>query len=111
MPIGSAMVDQIDAAPFACYSAACTSSLTACAANCDCNNAIWTAVTCTQGGMSAGTCFAPAIASSNMLVGPVVTCLGNNAQCMMTDAGEAGTTAPESWDGGNGSTLMDTGSE
>jgi hypothetical protein len=106
-PMGSVMVDQIDAATFGCYSAKCTSSLTACAANCDCNNTIWTAVMCTQSGTSAGSCFAPTIASSNPLVGPVVTCLGNNAECMMTDRGEAATTGPEEGDGGDGSTIVD----
>jgi hypothetical protein len=91
----SGMADAIDAATFACYSAACMSSLTACAADCDCNRTILTAVTCTQSGMSAGTCFGPAIASSNALVGPVVTCLGNNSECMMADGGDAGTAGPD----------------
>ena len=74
-----------------CYESKCTTSLTACGADCECNNAILTALNCIA--MDAGTttaCFGPVSMSSAPTTAAVLTCLLANAQCM-NPGGDGGT--------------------
>jgi hypothetical protein len=83
-PISSATVD--GGASWACIEAACHAELTACAADCPCNNAVLTALQCiaTMGAAATTSCFTtgftPIIADTT--VTPLVTCLqGHSAGC------------------------------
>ncbi len=74
-----------------CYEAMCMPSLTACAADCKCNNDILTALNCVA--MDAGsttTCFGPVSSAGTPTDTAVLTCLLANSACM-TAGGEGGT--------------------
>jgi hypothetical protein len=75
--VGSVLVDEIDASAFSCFLAQCTTSLTACAADCDCNNVIVTALNCqnTMGAAAQATCFGPVISDTNPTTVTAFTCL------------------------------------
>ncbi len=74
-----------------CLESACSTSLTACGADCTCNNDILTALTCLAppDGGALTTCFGPVLSSTNMPDITVLTCLmGQMAMC----TGDGGTT-------------------
>jgi hypothetical protein len=74
-----------------CYESKCTTSLTACGADCECNNAILTALNCIA--MDAGTttaCFGPVSSSAEPATTAVLTCLLANSTCMSA-TGDGGT--------------------
>jgi hypothetical protein len=91
--VGTVLVDEIDASAFSCFLAQCTASLTACAADCDCNNVIVTALNCqnTMGAAAQVTCFGPVISDTNPTT---IAAFG----CLMTNS--TGACAPPAGDGG-----------
>jgi len=95
--------------------AACSTSLTACAANCLCNNAILTALMCSEPDASlAMSCFTTALTAiatadptDENAVGQCLitnstpaTDAGDAATTTTTDAGDAATTTTDAGDGG-----------
>jgi hypothetical protein len=101
IPLADASVATGDFSPiWTCLEQACSTSLTACAANCECNNAVLTALNCVA--TDAGTqtaCFTNALTPIALTVvpaGQVGVCLPNmGAACgamVVTDAGTDGST-------------------
>jgi hypothetical protein len=100
-----------------CLEMVCSASLTACAADCVCNNAVLTALECVvmNGGASATPAQTTACFTSNVgplisgpeasIVGPVATCLMTMAQGCATQGMEGGTDGGS--DGGDSATASD----
>jgi hypothetical protein len=93
-----------------CYEAMCKTSLTACAAECGCNNDVLNALQCIAADAGTSTtCFATVSTNSanDTVESTMLQCLVTNAACMnagMGDGGtEGGTTTPEAGpDAGDG---------
>jgi hypothetical protein len=95
-----------------CLEMACKMSLTACAANCECNNAVLTALECVvmAGGSSATPAQTAACFTSNIgplisgpegsIVMPLATCLMTMSQSCATQGMEGGTDGGSSSEGG-----------
>jgi len=99
-PISDASVATImtGSSSWNCLEAMCGPSLTACAADCTCNNDVLTALACTAADGGVDTCFGPIISSSNPPDTAVLSCLSTNmAACGVApaDAGTDGSTTPE----------------
>jgi hypothetical protein len=79
-----------------CYESKCTTSLTACAADCNCNNQVLTALNCIASDAgSATTCFMPVSAILTKPQSDVIACLVANSACMSAKAdGGAGDGGP-----------------
>jgi len=93
-------------ASWTCLESACGPSLTACAADCTCNNDILGALSCLappDGGMLA-TCFGPVLSSSNATDIAVLGCLQMHMGACMGDGGttEGGTPDAGITDAGGG---------
>jgi hypothetical protein len=94
-------------ASWTCLETACSTSLTACAADCTCNNDILSALSCLappDGGMLT-TCFGPVLSSTDMNDIATLTCLMTNMGACTGDGGtttEAGTTPEAGTDAGDG---------
>jgi hypothetical protein len=88
-PIGISAAT-IDAGAFwGCFQQACSSQLDACAADCNCNNAIVTALACVATGGSMFSCFSSA-ASTNANAQAVGICLlGASGTCGIAPDGSA----------------------
>jgi hypothetical protein len=83
-----------------CYEAKCGPSLTACAADCNCNNDVLKALNCVATDAGSGTtCFGMYV-TGGMLDTNVVQCLVSNAACMTATAGDGGTEGGTSSEGG-----------
>ena len=61
-------------AQWSCLQTACKASLTACAAECECNNAVLASLLCSADGGTPTACFTP-LATGDMLAQGVITCL------------------------------------
>jgi hypothetical protein len=91
-------------ASWGCIETACKTELTACAADCDCNNAVLGALSCiqTMGVAATMTCFTTALTPvvTNAAVTPLITCLqGHSAGCggpVVDGGGDAHSDAPAS---------------
>jgi hypothetical protein len=104
-----------------CLEMACSASLTACAADCVCNNAVLTALECVimKGGASATMAQTIACFTSNVgplttgpeapIAGPAATCLMMNSQGCATQGMEGGTDGGS--DGGDSATASDATSD
>jgi hypothetical protein len=98
---------------WACFQSACSSQLTACAADCVCNLAIFGALNCSAAGGSATTCFGSVLQSTggNPAVGGALLCLSmNTSTCSATEGGVEGGTEGGAADGGTDSGV-DGGAE
>jgi hypothetical protein len=90
---GSVATFDSGSAVWACYQAMCKTSLTACAADCACNNGVFKALQCvaTDAG-SATTCFGTVTAVTTSPNSDLTSCLVSNAACMTATAGDGGPT-------------------
>jgi len=73
-----------------CIETRCQQELTACAADCDCNNAYVSALPCVQSGGSTTACFSEAVTSSSSVAMDIATCITDNqTQCaaVVADSG------------------------
>ena len=94
-PVVDVSVATVDAGPlWACLESACMPELTACAADCVCNDALLVALLCAAGGTSPVTCFTNAIQQNlgDFAVVGVGTCLQTNALACLA-VSEGGTDA------------------
>jgi hypothetical protein len=92
--VGSVATVQTGSAVWDCYQAMCTTSLTACAADCACNNGVIQALLCVAADAGTGTtCFGMVTGVQMMPNMDLTTCLVQNAACMNATAGggEGGT--------------------
>jgi hypothetical protein len=92
-----------------CYEAMCAPSLTACAADCQCNTDVLTSLQCIAADAGTSTsCFTPVSASTASTDMAVLTCLVANAACMSA-TGEGGTPEAGTPDGGTPEAGADAG--
>jgi hypothetical protein len=77
-----------------CYEAMCTTSLTACAANCACNTGVIEALLCAADAGPSGstTCFGMVTGVTTSPNSDLTTCLVKNAACMSAGMGDGGGT-------------------
>lgn len=104
VPLGN--IATVNAGPlWACFQQSCAPSLTACAADCLCNNGIVGALTCVAAGGMQTTCFFAAATALGNNPNAIVLlgCLATAQSCLMTDAGNGGDT-------GAGGPTRDSGS-
>jgi hypothetical protein len=104
-----------------CLEMVCMTSLTACAADCECNNAVLTALECviTAGGAGATPAQTTACFTSNLgplisgpkgsIAGPLATCLMTMSQGCAAQGMEGGTDGSSS--GGDSATASDATGE
>jgi hypothetical protein len=91
---GSAATLKTGSAVWDCYEAMCKTSLTACAADCACNNGVLAALQCVANDAGTGTsCFMMVTSVTTPPNSDLTTCLVQNAQCMNAGmgGGEGGT--------------------
>jgi len=92
--VGSVATVQTGSAVWNCYQAMCKTSLTACAADCACNNGVIQALLCVAADAGTGTsCFMNVTAVTTPPNSDLTTCLVSNAACMNAGmgGGEGGT--------------------
>jgi hypothetical protein len=85
-------------ASFSCLQGKCGPSLTACAADCTCNNDLITALLCLAppDGGTLTACFGPVLSSSNSADSAVLGCLQTNmSACTAGDGGTTGDASPD----------------
>jgi hypothetical protein len=87
-------------AVWGCFQAACKSQLTACAADCVCNNAYITALMGAAANMSMASTLIEMAGSADMAAMTALTCIGGNLQC--ENVGAEGGTEGGSHDGAAG---------
>jgi hypothetical protein len=89
-----------------CYESKCATSLTACAADCNCNNEVIESLLCTADGGNSTTCFGLVTGVTTPPQSDLTTCIVTNAVCQNATAGdggtEAGTPSEAGVDGGDG---------
>jgi hypothetical protein len=101
-PASPATVD--GGAVWGCFQVACKTQLTACAADCVCNNAYLTALMGAAANMSMASTLIEMAGGADMAASTALTCIGGNLQCenVGAEGGTEGGTEGGSHDGATG---------